>query len=453
MSSDISPPPTPKTEMLPNEKGRFTCSGIGPPCEWADKYRPGGFHPVNLGDTFRDGMYTVIRKLGYGSSSTVWLAIDSKNKRYVAIKVVDASLTSHAENELKIIRFLSEKAGDDPRLQYFITPRDIFVQEGPNGKHMCIVYEPMGPSAATMVEELPSRSPFPVRKPSNKLSDDDLNTWRTRQYPKWMAKKTLLHTLHALAFLHEHNIVHGNVHPGNSLFSISDINGIEVDELKHDETVIPRTVWPLKRRDGKTDKWAPKNLYVCQPLSKYVLLGPDMKVKTSDLDSGFWTDNPPTTPNVPVALRAPELILEQPFDMSIDIWAFGCLIFEYLIGRPLFIILPFLKEDEKEDDHLVQLNDVIGQLPDNIMEAWPRAKEWYDPVTRQPLHTYEEDDDGEMVPCTYDSLEVLFAQNKPLDVDEAESAVICSLIRQILVYSQEERPSAEELLKHPWFSK
>ena len=41
-------------------------------------YRPGGYHPVHLGDTFKDGTYEVVHKLGYGSFSTVWLVEDKK---------------------------------------------------------------------------------------------------------------------------------------------------------------------------------------------------------------------------------------------------------------------------------------------------------------------------------------------------------------------------------------
>ncbi len=40
-----------------------------------DRYRPGGYHPVSLGDMFND-RYVVLRKLGYGQYSTVWLARD-----------------------------------------------------------------------------------------------------------------------------------------------------------------------------------------------------------------------------------------------------------------------------------------------------------------------------------------------------------------------------------------
>jgi serine/threonine-protein kinase SRPK3 len=38
-------------------------------------YRPGGFHPVYIGDVFNE-RYKVINKIGYGRYSTVWLVRD-----------------------------------------------------------------------------------------------------------------------------------------------------------------------------------------------------------------------------------------------------------------------------------------------------------------------------------------------------------------------------------------
>ena len=42
------------------------------------KYRDGGIHPVCLGDSFQNDRYKVHHKLGWGGSSTVWLAEDQK---------------------------------------------------------------------------------------------------------------------------------------------------------------------------------------------------------------------------------------------------------------------------------------------------------------------------------------------------------------------------------------
>ncbi|KAG5463005.1 MAG: hypothetical protein BJ554DRAFT_2428 [Olpidium bornovanus] len=42
-------------------------------------YCKGGYHPVSIGDVFKeDGRYRVVRKLGWGHFSTVWLVWDAK---------------------------------------------------------------------------------------------------------------------------------------------------------------------------------------------------------------------------------------------------------------------------------------------------------------------------------------------------------------------------------------
>lgn len=50
--------------------------------EQMSRYKPGGFHPVCLGDTFKEGRYEICHKLGWGGYSTVWLAYD---KLYVTL--------------------------------------------------------------------------------------------------------------------------------------------------------------------------------------------------------------------------------------------------------------------------------------------------------------------------------------------------------------------------------
>lgn len=50
--------------------------------EGDSRYHPGGFHPVRLGEIY-NFKYEVLRKVGYGRYSTVWLV---KNKEYVKMQ-------------------------------------------------------------------------------------------------------------------------------------------------------------------------------------------------------------------------------------------------------------------------------------------------------------------------------------------------------------------------------
>jgi serine/threonine protein kinase len=179
-----------------------------------------------------------------------------------------AKATSSA-TELLILNRLSCLAPKDLDSQHITALLDAFQHQGPNGKHQCLVFEVMGATAASLVEELSENKP--------KMLD------KVERYPKWMSKKIPLHALRGLSFLHRNGIVHGDMQPSNLLFSLQDIGTVEEEELAQDES---ETAVPLERLDGKTDKWALKNLYLKQSLHDHIKLTPQLVVKLSDLGSG-----------------------------------------------------------------------------------------------------------------------------------------------------------------------
>ena len=69
--SPLSVPPA----KTPWDEADFRFKTNSTACEWGEAYHPGGYHPVHLGDTIRH-RFRVLRKLGYGVFSTVWLAVD-----------------------------------------------------------------------------------------------------------------------------------------------------------------------------------------------------------------------------------------------------------------------------------------------------------------------------------------------------------------------------------------
>lgn len=188
--------------------------------------------------------------------------------KYVALKILTAK-SSSSSTELSILEHLSEAAPEDPDSFHITQLLDSFKHAGPNGIHQCLVFEPMGATAASLVGELPENKPKMYGKP--------------QRYPKWMAKKILHHALRGLSFLHQNGVVHGDLQPGNLLFSINNIDQVEQQELAQDEA---ETAIPLVRIDGKTDRWAPTNLYQKQSLHRHVQLDQDLRVTISDLGAG-----------------------------------------------------------------------------------------------------------------------------------------------------------------------
>jgi len=74
-------------------------------------YVKGGYHPVKIGDLFH-GRYHVVRKLGWGHFSTVWLCWDLQAKRFVALKMVKSAYASHytetALDEIELLKCVRE---------------------------------------------------------------------------------------------------------------------------------------------------------------------------------------------------------------------------------------------------------------------------------------------------------------------------------------------------------
>ncbi len=51
----------------------YTCDVDAEPLR---RYRPGGYHPIHLGDQLKDGRYKILHKVGWGGYSTTWAARD-----------------------------------------------------------------------------------------------------------------------------------------------------------------------------------------------------------------------------------------------------------------------------------------------------------------------------------------------------------------------------------------
>ncbi|KAH8061837.1 hypothetical protein JL722_3792 [Aureococcus anophagefferens] len=145
--------------------------------EGSEGYRVGGYHPVALGDVF-NGRYTVVEKLGWGHFSTVWMVRDALSQalgtpRLVALKVQKSAshYTDAALDEIDLLRHARRVADDEAQAwaeggtgpcgetdpaetsSRVVRLLDHFEHSGPNGRHVCMVFEMLGANLLSVIRK------------------------------------------------------------------------------------------------------------------------------------------------------------------------------------------------------------------------------------------------------------------------------------------------------------
>ncbi|KFW76627.1 SRSF protein kinase 1, partial [Manacus vitellinus] len=164
-------------------------------------YCKGGYHLVKIGDLF-NGRYHVIRKLGWGHFSTVWLAWDIQGRRFVAMKVVKSAehYTETALDEIKLLKSVRNSDPNDPSKEKVVQLLDDFKISGVNGSHICMVFEVLGHHLLKWIIK------------SN-----------YQGLPLPCVKKIIKQVLQGLDYLHTKcRIIHTDIKPENILLCVND---------------------------------------------------------------------------------------------------------------------------------------------------------------------------------------------------------------------------------------
>jgi len=89
------------------DKDVDACSPLTDEEEDMEDYKKGGYHHVSVGDAFHEGRYVILRKLGWGHFSTVWLARDTMYDHLfffslVLLRVIFRSVGNNSARPLEI---------------------------------------------------------------------------------------------------------------------------------------------------------------------------------------------------------------------------------------------------------------------------------------------------------------------------------------------------------------
>ncbi|KAH8828629.1 kinase-like domain-containing protein [Flagelloscypha sp. PMI_526] len=464
-------------------------------------YKLGGYLPIKVSDSFKSGRYEVVRKLGWGHFSTVWLVKDTQAKRHSALKVVKSApkYAEIARDEIKLLSRLSMASPSHPGRDHIVSFLDSFSHLGPQSSHICIVFEPMGETLLSLIER-------------NKKMGVPLNL------VKIITKQVLL----GLQYLHDEcDLVHTDIKPENILISIPNVEEYICNELLHPPPLKYGQVDPITNPESREGTPTPQNLegstqrvqiWESQPLrSPSLSFGsntpgsspsevsenvddtrnlplPFKKPGTVSPTLGTIPPSPPATPapqyvtpiiqpespstpvrppydtplpsiSVKIAdlgnatpsqkhfsediqtrqYRAPECILgRKDWDTRVDVWSVACLVFELLTAEYLFDPQEYTELFTKDDDHMAQIIELIGDFPVEVKMGGKYSREIFDHTgalryikTLKPWPLHE-------------------VMNRKYGWSEVDSALFSNFALPMLAPDMHQRVHARDIINHPW---
>ncbi|KAM0811674.1 putative Kinase domain-containing protein [Seiridium cardinale] len=392
--------------------------------ERLDYYRPGAYHPIEIGDIFQN-RYRIVHKLGYGSYSTIWLARDDQKAKYVAIKVGTAD---HGPKELQLLDQISASTAYNRGFGgNLISPvLDRYDVEGPNGIHSCLVTTPARCSLADAAEAA-DYSPF--------------NLCVARSLSAQLAM--------AVAHIHELGYVHGDLHMGNMLLQLPNIDHLSIQQLYADfGSPVPEPVVRVDKQPLASSSIPP---YVYSPIwlgkPGDELLLPEVKMFLADFGTAFCPSQESVYEScTPLQIRPPEAKFEPTETLSYpsDIWSLGCIIWAILGVRPFLDSWLF-----GPDDAIMDQVDALGPLPDEWWETWEKGSKWFvgngKPKEGRHVWTFDQRfEDAIQAPRRALGLEV---------IGEEERDALFEMIRGMLVFRPGDRLSASRVMQTDWMKK
>lgn len=509
-------------------------------------YVPGGYHTCHIGETYKNKKYTLVRKLGWGHFSTVWLARDNDKQCHVAMKIVRSAkqYTDTAVDEIKLLDKVTTSDTHHPGHQHVIQLLDTFSHEGPNGVHVCMVFEVLGENLLGLIRR-----------------------YKHKGIPIVFVKQIAKQLLSALDFLHRKcGVIHTDIKPENVLIEIGDVEQIvrlveqeeqkaklqrkllrtksqlgvstqsnstpstsaqNTPQLKQADTPVEKVrssidvVSPPMVRNGRRSRRQTlitgsqplpsplrsfnksfTNIHTLSnssnntPIKKVVSIGsfsnssdaevseqmekslnnslssmyisnssgafngPSrengddsfvnnssliinedelISVKIADLGNSCWVHHHFTDEIQTRQYRSPEVLLGYHWGASADLWSFACLIFELLTGDYLFDPRSG-KSYSKDDDHIAQIIELIGQFPKSMLKDSYYARDFFNSR-------------GELLRISklkpWGLKDVLMEKYKFSVSDAIE---ISDFLLPMLTLQPEKRADAGGMVNHPWLS-
>ncbi|KAG8408172.1 hypothetical protein J3459_018134 [Metarhizium acridum] len=366
--------------------------------EQLDGFAANQYYPINIGDVLAS-RYQVIGKLGFGTTSTVWLARNLITHGHVALKVYTRDRGN--QEEFQVLETLGKANPSHPGYRHVRAALDIFQLHRPGGDHYCLVQRPMWESWKHLLRRNP-----------------------TGRFTEPLLKAGLRHLFSALDYLHsECKLVHTDIKADNILQDIQDQAILEAftnAELTH----------PSPRKSlGELTIYASRSFDLPRRFGGPVL---------SDFGEAVRGDMKRNHDAQPAVYRSPEVMLMAEWSYPVDIWNVGVMIWDLFEGRHLFHGRDPESQSYSTRAHLAEVIGVLGPPPLDLLNRGKRSREFFT-------------EDGKWIAdvqipsgLSLESCEVF------LEGENKEGFL--SLVRGMLQWRPEDRKTAKQLAQDPWIN-
>ncbi|PCH34476.1 kinase-like protein [Wolfiporia cocos MD-104 SS10] len=383
------------------------------------------YFPARLGQTLERGRYCIVRKLGWGQYSSVWLARDREEDRFVALKILTCEATKalsgreteQRSDELALLQRIADAEPSHPGFRHNIAYCGSFAFAGPRGAHRCVVTEALGYSLDHI----------------RKLRDDG-----DRRVRPSIVKRVVKQVLRGLQYLHDVcGIIHTDIKHDSILFRPADIAALAAHALATDPSVA---------YDCGTEACPPVVPVESQalPLSAAPPVREDaLEAVLADVGHSHWRHRHFQEVIQPAALRAPEVILGYAWDTPADIWSVGCIVTELLVGFWLFKASAG-RGWGVEEDHLARMTEALDtSFAVGFLDKCAHNSKFFN-ADGSFAHFTQHDEPTWQIRRLLESFSLL--------QDAAEVDVAERFILRCLRLVPEERAMAGELADDPWLA-
>lgn len=307
---------------------------------------------------------------------------------------------------------------------------DDFEHQGPNGTHMCLVFELMGETLRSFgVWFQEHMIPFPVMH------------------------RFAIQLVVALDFAHEDGVIHTGMYmtfrskrnyldqtdykldikPDNIFVKFRDYSLIESGYLLE---------VPIPQQDREETQYCP---VPSQPLRyHYFNEADDARVDEFDIALGDWGVSSWTTKHLcetiqPVALRSPEVLIGAPWDESTDWWNLGAVLLEVFRAVRMFSGRVPPNGDYELKKHLIEIVDLFGPFPKAFLEKGNQE------IVRDLF-----DEEGRIKDAAPMNRPGLSSEAFMPGLSQESRKEFAEFLELLMKVDPEQRPSAMDLLRHPW---